>query len=351
MTSPARANATLLYGAGRMGREALVHCREQGIEPRAFVDRAARPGLCIDGIPVIAPEAAARDAVGADVLVALHSPGVDIAAVAGSLRKQPFATVSTLWDESARTGWLPRSPFWLAPRFDWSGHEDAIARARALLVDAASRRVFDQQIALRRHGDYDALDAPSPDDQYMPRDLAPWRQPLHLLDCGAYDGDTVRALRANGQPIERYIALEPDATNFERLVAALGDDPAGRLLGVGAHAETGKLSFSGGEGGAAHVDAAGTTTIDVASIDDLCADFAPTLIKMDIEGAERAALDGATQTIRRHRPDLAISVYHRVDDLWSIALQIDDLHPGYRFHLRSHAHNGFDTVLYAVVTR
>jgi FkbM family methyltransferase len=38
-------------------------------------------------------------------------------------------------------------------------------------------------------------------------------------------------------------------------------------------------------------------------------------LKMDIEGAELNALRGATETIRRDRPRLAISAYHRLDDL------------------------------------
>ncbi len=342
---------TFVYGAGRMGREALAYCRAQGIEPQAFIDRAARTGMTLDGIPVLSPEVASRQGVGADVLVALHSPGVDVAGVVSVLRGERYANVDTLWNESDRSGWLPRSPFWLDPKFDWSTEADAIVKARSLLVDDASRTVFDQQIALRRHGDYAALGPPTPDDQYMPRGLEAWRQPMRLLDCGAYDGDTIRAVRAVGNVIERYVALEPDPANFARLLASLGSDPTGRLLQVGVHSGQGRVSFSSGEGGAAHVDAGGTTTIEVVRIDDLCADFAPTLIKMDIEGAERQALEGATRTIGRDRPDLAISAYHRIDDLWRIALQIEALQPDYRFHLRSHAHNGFDTVLYAVMPR
>ena len=341
------AQATFVYGAGRMGREALAHCRASGIEPLAFIDRAARPGMTVDGIPVITPESASRDGEGAHVLVALHSPGVDVAGIVDALRGQPYGRVSTLWAESARSGWLPRSPFWLEPGFDWSGEDGAIAAARALLVDDASRAVYDQQIALRRHGDYDGLGAPTPHDQYLPQDLDPWPQPMRLLDCGAYDGDTIRAMRAAGVTLDRYIALEPDPDNHAKLVASLGDDPVGTLVKAGAHVERGTLSFSAGEGGAAHVDAGGDVAIDVVRIDDLCADFAPTLIKMDIEGTERDALAGAANTLVRDRPDLAISAYHRIDDLWRIPLQIDALLPGYRFHLRSHAHNGFDTVLYA----
>lgn len=345
------ARPTYVYGAGRMGRELLAHFRAQGIEPKAFIDRAAACLSAVDGIPVLVPDDDAIDAGGGEAVVALHSPGVDIARVVADLRRAGFADVRTLWDECERSGWRPRSPFWLEPHFDWAAHEDPIARARGLLADETSRRVFDEQLALRRGGDYAALGAPSPEDQYVPRDLARWRDPMRLVDCGAYDGDTIRALRTHGYALEGFIAFEPDPENFRRLAAAHSTDRGARLIAAGAYSLPGTLAFNAGDGSAARVDAAGEAKIDVARIDDLCADFHPTLIKMDIEGAEHEALDGASATVTRDRPDLAIGAYHRVDDLWRIALKIDDWHLGYRFHLRSHAYNGFETVLYAVASR
>ena len=345
------ARPTYVYGAGRMGRELLAHFRAQGIEPKTFIDRAAARLSAIDGVPVLAPDDDAIDAGGGEAVVALHSPGVDIARVVADLRRAGFADVRTLWDECERSGWRPRSPFWLEPHFDWAAHEDPIARARALLADETSRRVFDEQLALRRGGDYAALGAPNPEDQYAPRDLARWRDPMRLVDCGAYDGDTLRALDSHGYALEAFIALEPDPDNYARLIQAWGHDARGRLVAAGAWSSAGTLSFQAGEGGAAHLDENGETTIPVVTLDALCVDFRPTLIKMDIEGAESAALDGATRTLARDRPDLAISVYHRVSDLWNIAIAIDDRKLGYRHFLRSHAHNGFDTVLYAVASR
>jgi hypothetical protein len=89
-------------------------------------------------------------------------------------------------------------------------------------------------------------------------------------------------------------------------------------------------------------------------LDDALPNFAPTLIKMDIEGAEMDALQGARQFIRIHRPALALSAYHTPAHLWEIPLWVaqfaieNGLH--YTYYLRSHAYNCFETVFYAVPT-
>jgi FkbM family methyltransferase len=70
------------------------------------------------------------------------------------------------------------------------------------------------------------------------------------------------------------------------------------------------------------------------------------MIKMDIEGAEVPALKGATRTIARHRPKLAISVYHRWDDLLTIPALIRAIHPGYKFYLDCTTGFGGEAVLY-----
>lgn len=70
-------------------------------------------------------------------------------------------------------------------------------------------------------------------------------------------------------------------------------------------------------------------------------------IKMDIEGAELKALYGAENTIRQFRPKMAISVYHKFDDLWEIPRYIDSLGLGYRFVLRHFTIHAEETVLFA----
>lgn len=72
-------------------------------------------------------------------------------------------------------------------------------------------------------------------------------------------------------------------------------------------------------------------------------------IKMDIEGAEREAIEGCAETIRTQAPKLALSIYHRPGDLHVIPAMIHALRPDYRMYLRHHDPGFCDTVLYCVV--
>ena len=72
-------------------------------------------------------------------------------------------------------------------------------------------------------------------------------------------------------------------------------------------------------------------------------------IKMDIEGAEKRALRGAVEIIRRDKPMLAICVYHKNDDLLEIPKLIKEIVPDYKFYLRHHNVAGTETVLYAII--
>ncbi|MCR9253806.1 MAG: FkbM family methyltransferase [bacterium] len=74
-------------------------------------------------------------------------------------------------------------------------------------------------------------------------------------------------------------------------------------------------------------------------------------IKMDIEGAEIPALNGALQTIKDHKPKLAISIYHSLDDFVEIIQLIDQTNLGYKFYLGHYTIHNFETVLYAKIDK
>lgn len=71
-------------------------------------------------------------------------------------------------------------------------------------------------------------------------------------------------------------------------------------------------------------------------------------IKMDIEGAEFAALQGAAKTIEMHRPKLAISLYHKFEDYLAIPHYLATEYPFYDLYLDHYTINDQETILYAI---
>jgi len=75
-----------------------------------------------------------------------------------------------------------------------------------------------------------------------------------------------------------------------------------------------------------------------------------TFIKMDIEGAEEQALKGCLKTIKKHKPKLALSVYHNYKDLWKLPRIISKTCNTYKYYLRYYGGNLIPTefILYAI---
>jgi FkbM family methyltransferase len=71
-------------------------------------------------------------------------------------------------------------------------------------------------------------------------------------------------------------------------------------------------------------------------------------IKLDVEGSEASALSGALDTIEQMRPKLAVSLYHKPDDLFSLILLLRERFPFYDFFLGHYTIHHDETVLYAM---
>ena len=70
---------------------------------------------------------------------------------------------------------------------------------------------------------------------------------------------------------------------------------------------------------------------------------------MDVEGSELKSLYGCLNTIKKYKPKLQISVYHRPEDLWEISNFIENLNLGYKQYLGHHYYGLWESVLYAKV--
>lgn len=93
----------------------------------------------------------------------------------------------------------------------------------------------------------------------------------------------------------------------------------------------------------------GTMRIKGVDIDNVIGQQSVTFIKLDIEGTELKALEGARNTILRNKPKLAISVYHKPYDIVDLAHFILALVPEYKLYLRHYTSERWETVLYAAI--
>lgn len=73
----------------------------------------------------------------------------------------------------------------------------------------------------------------------------------------------------------------------------------------------------------------------------------PTYIKMDLEGAEQQALEGAAQIITEYKPKLAICLYHKIEDMWVLPTLIKSYNPDYKFYCKK-SNSDTEFVLFAV---
>lgn len=340
-----------IYGAGNVGKDVCRILKRRGIAVAALLDRNAKPDAAWEGVPVRKPDdpaILAADRKNARVLIGIFNRETEIPPVMSMLNSLGYSKVTGFVDVHHALAKELGDRFWLTSRDFYASQQNEIAKAEALFTDDKSRVLFRQLICFRLTGDYTALPAPSLDDQYFPKYLPAWTSPLRMIDCGAYDGDTLRAIAERKLAVDAIAAFEPDPENFAKAVKTAHDLFPGKVTvePYGVDSSKKEVRFASGQGSSSNISETGETVIQCASLDGALPDFRPNLIKMDIEGAEYDALLGARQLIHRHRPGLAISVYHKADHLWSIPLLAQSYLKGGRHYLRSHAFTGFELIYY-----
>jgi FkbM family methyltransferase len=243
--------------------------------------------------------------------------------------------------------------YWLASRSHLVSHMPRVAGLAARLADEESRTTLFRVVAFRLGLDAAFSSVRSADPQYFNRLTIPHllrrAAPLTYIDGGAFDGDSYRQLREiMAAGCQLAILLEPDPANYAALVQSVAGDPAALCLPAAVSDRHALLSFSGGQGEASAVGAAGGSQVVSLALDDVLPFGRADFIKLDVEGGELAALMGARRLIVRERPLLAFSLYHRPEDLWVLPELLQDLCEGYDLYVRQHQYNSFDLVCYAI---
>ncbi len=359
----------VLFGAGGLGKriaEALVRIGRPAI---AFADNnTSRAGTTHAGLPIFKTEdAIAKWGKSAVFVVAVwRSPATErMSDRERQLRDLGAECVTSF----ATLGW--KHPKEILPYYALDLPHQVleakaeVLRAFELLADEPSRVEYVAHVRWRLHLDFAGLCEPRREPEYFAPDLFTLADDERFVDCGAYDGDTVRSFlsllpRFRGQ----VSAFEPDRGSFTRLEAwrsSLPEELRGRIkltrAGVGrarskvTFGDGGDTGSAIGSGGAASVGPITEAEIDIVPLDEEVLEMRPTLVKVDTEGYEPEVLAGAKELITKVGPKLALCVYHRQDHPWSIPLTVQELRDDYRFTLRSYCLDAWDLVLYCVPKR
>lgn len=163
-----------------------------------------------------------------------------------------------------------------------------------------------------------------------------------IIDCGAYTGDTAELYmkRLNGEC--KVYAIEPYEENYKMLKRRIdGESWQNKVkafnCAVGGRVAKTIITYNEGDFGMAinlsNECGEQKQEIFVETIDHLMEGRYTSYIKMDIEGEEKNALEGARETITRYAPRLMISGYHKIEDFWEIPEKIWSINGDYKIYV------------------
>ncbi len=228
------------------------------------------------------------------------------------------------------------------------------------LTDAESKKIFANIICNRiaphlSHATYLQLYSPG---EYFFHDLFTLSEDEIFIDCGSYNGDSVKDfINAVHNKFSAIHAFEINSNNYKQLkinIKKLPPEIRSKIncykLGVWKNRcmlTCGKEEYGSNESFSI-LKKENLINIEVDTIDNIFKDENVTFIKMDIEGAEYNALLGAKEVITKNKPKLAVCIYHRLQDFWEIPVFVKQANPDYAISIRHHQKGTIGgTVLYA----
>lgn len=230
-------------------------------------------------------------------------------------------------------------------------HREQLEEVYNLLADDFSRRVYAGIINFKISGDIKWLEniTTTKIDIYI-KIIRP-NLNEHYVDLGAYNGDTIKELmEITRNKYVRIYAMEPDRKNFKKLCRYVENMHHVYAVNSAAWCTNTHLPFASKSGRQSSLASGGNKLIEARSVDSLLEGKEATLIKMDVEGAEREAIWGASQTIARYSPRLMIALYHRNEDMFELPLLVHKLNPKYKLYIRHQQYiPAWETNLYAVL--
>ena len=215
------------------------------------------------------------------------------------------------------------------------------------LEDEESKNVFQNLVNFKFSGDTKYLEGfnPPTDEQYFDDCLELPDNPV-FADIGGYDGLTTKKFIEHYPSYKEVFFFEPEAKNIKTAKENLSDYKNIHFIQKGLSDKNTTLHFSVNES-ASMICEDGESSIEVAKLDDVV-NSEINFLKMDIEGAEGGAIEGAKNTIKKWHPNMAICVYHKPDDFWKIPEQVLSIRDDYKLFMRHYTQGSDETVMFFI---
>lgn len=236
-------------------------------------------------------------------------------------------------------------PFGTKARKMIEKHMKEIELVYSILEDEESKKCYENKInyILTKKEEY--LNSNSIYREYFPLDIFDFEEKEFFVDAGSFHGEDTIALMEYVNNV-KATCFEPDKSNYDILVDNMKEYTDISTVNAAVWKGEEVLSFAESGTMGSTVSKNGEVEIQGVAIDNIVKDKV-TFIKMDVEGAEIEAMNGAKRIISTNRPKLAICLYHTIEHHWQIPLLTKKFHPDYRIYMRQHDQTGIETVMYA----
>lgn len=327
----------LLYGAGTLSAFVMEHLKRHGISIKGFCD-TYRSGVHEQtGLPILSPQSLMEQYRDAIIVITseLHEKSI-----METLVKLQYPGEVYSFDDLLC--------FYTIPYEEFVPHIEGYKWIYEYYTDEVSKRIVVDSIKTRILG---TRMTPSGNPQYFEPEICPLTGNEVFLDGGCFIGDTAEEfIRQVSGHYQHIFGFEPDEHNLEKAKKILGSYENIDVMLGGLWSQTGVFNFESGNFGNSHISREGNSVIHTFSIDDFFSgkQQMPTFIKMDIEGAEQEALDGAAEILRRYQPKLAVCVYHNLEDMYMLPQRILHYNPNYALMLRHYSRWYAESVCYGI---
>lgn len=343
----------VLFGAGSYLSEVLKSFRGYNIVAifDNYVDLSK--GQEFEGIPVLRPRDCLHDYVDGDTAIVMgvcsnqYEIACDLVENYHVNRRQVFSMCADYQEERMYDAEAIR------------GHVKDLEYARSILCDEESRQFLDNAVRLRLTHDPLFL-KPNPHivGKYVYREnelerIMPQKGDI-IIDGGAFIGDTAKFFLDVTEGDCLVHCFEPFPGNFAiltKMVRTRGLQDKVKIynLALGDREDVVRISAEEEVSPRANrnVDERNATNITRKKLDDLEDEIGHVgFIKLDIEGDEKNALMGGANVIRKCKPRMMVSAYHKCADLWELPALLHEINPEYRIYLGHQPYASFEPEFY-----